>query len=52
MSATVLTGGIDTLYWSTACGIAEERFAALRLARSAGLLHRLEKPAWGLAFSR
>lgn len=25
--------GIDTLYWSTACGINEERFAALRAAR-------------------
>jgi hypothetical protein len=29
----VLSSGIDTLYWSTACGIAEERFAAFRDAR-------------------
>jgi hypothetical protein len=29
----VLARGIDTLYWSTACGIADERFAAFRAAR-------------------
>jgi hypothetical protein len=29
----VLATGIDTLYWSTACGISEERFAAFRDAR-------------------
>lgn len=29
----VLASGIDTLYWSTACGISEERFAAFREAR-------------------
>lgn len=33
MSLRVLASGIDTLYWSTACGIADERFAALRAAR-------------------
>lgn len=33
MSLRVLASGIDTLYWSTACGIAGERFAAFRAAR-------------------
>jgi hypothetical protein len=33
VSVRVLARGIDTLYWSTACGIADERFAALRAAR-------------------
>ena len=33
VSLRVLACGIDTLYWSTACGIAEERFAAFRAAR-------------------
>ena len=33
VSPRVLTRGIDTLYWSTACGIADERFAAFRAAR-------------------
>jgi len=29
----VLSSGIDTLYWSTRCGIAEQRFAGFRDAR-------------------
>jgi hypothetical protein len=33
VSIRVLARGIDTLYWSTACGIGAERFAALRAAR-------------------
>lgn len=33
MSIQLLSRGIDTLYWSTACGIDAERFAALRAAR-------------------
>jgi hypothetical protein len=33
VSVRVLACGIDSLYWSTACGIAEERFAAFRAAR-------------------
>lgn len=33
MSLRVLARGIDTLYWSTACGIDAERFAALPAAR-------------------
>jgi hypothetical protein len=30
VSIRVLACGIDTLYWSTACGIDDDRFAALR----------------------
>ena len=33
VSIHVLSRGIDTLYWSTACGIDAERFADLRSAR-------------------
>ena len=33
MSVRILNSGVDTLYWSTACGIAEDRFATLRTAR-------------------
>jgi hypothetical protein len=33
VSIQLLSRGIDTLYWSTACGIDAERFAALRAAR-------------------
>ena len=33
MSVQVLASGIDTLNWSTACGISEERFALFRRAR-------------------
>jgi hypothetical protein len=33
VSLHVLASGIDTLYWSSACGIAEERSAAFRAAR-------------------
>lgn len=33
VSLRILARGIDTLYWSTACGIDGERFAALRAVR-------------------
>ncbi len=39
MSLRLLARGIDTLYWSTACGIDEERFAELRALRDGGGEH-------------
>lgn len=33
MSLGILAKGIDTFYWSTACGIPDERFAAFRAGR-------------------